>query len=168
MGRNLAVVGSVLALGLCWSLANAISLPLRLDEFPDSVKGLVPEELKTFLAGLSDADRQLLKALGADGDWVGYSSVDQALQALKKNDSALYEKAKSVYEKAFQSKIAALTPEAKSFADGFLYRLALVKPAVPGVNFNRTKLQILLNETVEAFNSLKRSPGQPQGTVPVH
>ena len=79
------------------------------------VRELLPEEVVTFYAGLTDEDKQVIKDLAAKHS--SYETEDQALDALKAKSPKLHEKAVHLRE-LVKEKMAALTPEAREFVTG--------------------------------------------------
>ncbi|KAI6235096.1 Fatty-acid and retinol-binding protein [Aphelenchoides besseyi] len=96
-------------------LAMSATLPLSIQQVPEQLKEVVPEEVKKFYAELTDEDKSILKDVAANH--ASYENEDQALEALKAKSEKLYNKATEL-RTLLKTKIDSLKPDAKAFVEG--------------------------------------------------
>jgi len=130
---------------------NANALPaFNFNQIPEQFKDIVPEEVKTFYAELTEEDKTILKELA--GKHATFENEDQALEALKEKSPKLYEKAKALHT-LVKDKIDALNPEAKAFVNGIIEKLRALKPKgdeKPNLN----KLREEANSIIDQYKAL--------------
>jgi geranylgeranyl pyrophosphate synthase len=119
-------------------------------QIPDQFKDIVPEEVKTFYADLTDEDKSVLKDLASKH--ATFENEDQALEALKEKSPKLYEKAKELHT-LVKTKIDSLNPEAKTFVNEVIEKVRALKPKgeeKPNLN----KLRDEANQIIEKYKAL--------------
>ncbi|EPB71523.1 nematode fatty acid retinoid binding protein [Ancylostoma ceylanicum] len=96
----------------------ALGSALDLGKIPAQHKELVPGELKHFVTNLSDADVAVLVELNRNS--TQYNSEEEIMAALKAKSPSTAAKIEKL-QALVDSKVAALEPEAKTFAEEFLF-----------------------------------------------
>ncbi|ETN71481.1 nematode fatty acid retinoid binding protein [Necator americanus] len=85
----------------------------KYEDIPADYRDLMPPEARDFLQNLSDGDKTVLKEVFKAGP---YKNTEESIAALKKKSPELGAKVEKLHAMV-KSKIAALGPEAKGFAE---------------------------------------------------
>ncbi|KAI6188521.1 Fatty-acid and retinol-binding protein [Aphelenchoides besseyi] len=137
-------------------LAMGATLPLSIQQVPEQLKEVVPEEVKKFYAELTDEDKSILKEVAANH--ASYENEDQALEALKAKSEKLYNKATEL-RTLLKTKIDSLKPDAKAFVEGIIAKLRALKPKgeeKPDLK----KIREVANEVIDTYKKLAEESKQ--------
>ncbi|KAI6215388.1 Fatty-acid and retinol-binding protein [Aphelenchoides besseyi] len=137
-------------------LAMSATLPLSIQQVPEQLKEVVPEEVKKFYAELTDEDKSILKDVAANH--ASYENEDQALEALKAKSEKLYNKATEL-RTLLKTKIDSLKPDAKAFVEGIIAKLRALKPKgeeKPDLK----KIREVANEVIDTYKGLAEESKQ--------
>uniref|UniRef100_A0AC35TIU6 Fatty-acid and retinol-binding protein 1 n=1 Tax=Rhabditophanes sp. KR3021 TaxID=114890 RepID=A0AC35TIU6_9BILA len=155
--RTFAIIAALAAFA---AIASCYVIPATLDGIPDKFKPLIPEEFKTFFAGLSEQDKKDV------AEWaMKYESYDNnvetALDALRGVNPKLFEQITALRQ-LVTSKIDSLDAEAKSFVESTIELLKSLRPAAgakPDIAVLKTHAQNVIAKyaalSPEAKNNLK-------------
>jgi len=150
----LALVGLVALLAVSGEVsADGVGGPgmlLNFDKIPEQYQDFVPEEVKKFIANLTDEDKAVLKELA--GKHAEFETEDQVMDAIKAKSPSLYEKVNAL-RTLVKSKIDSLQPDAKAFVTGLIEKVRALKPKgdeKPNLN----KLREAANQVIEQYNAL--------------
>jgi len=126
------------------------SMLLNFDKIPEQYKEFVPEEVKKFMAELTDEDKSVLKEVA--GRHSSFETEDQALEAVKEKSPALYEKVKALHT-LVTDKVNSLSDEAKTFVKASIEKVKALRPKgeeKPNLN----KLRETANQIITEYNKL--------------
>jgi len=148
----LALVGLMALLALSGEVGadGGTGMLLNFDKIPEQYQEFVPEEVKKFIANLTDEDKAVLKELA--GKHAEYENEDQVLEAVKAKSPSLHEKVAAL-RTLVKNKIDSLQPDAKTFVNGLIEKVRALKPKgeeKPNLN----KLREAANQVIEQYNAL--------------